>query len=172
MWWKCRCFSCCVVTQRPRLSVTGVEFFTSIYPFSESSAWSGWECWPPLGPLSQLFVLLLNLPCSFPPSHCPFDGVLGKARRPGRSWLRSVRELRRFLFFLLSKDEKAKGLDLTGGPQLDWDWASCGSAFKSTCSSCRRVRKWDCKGTRGRVKAVGCVRNKIGLRAEVKKKKA
>ncbi len=132
-------FSCCIVTQRTLcLRVAGGEIFTSRYPFSESSAWSEWECWPPSGPWSQLCLLLLNRPCSFPPSHSPFDDVLGKAKRPGSSRHCSVKELGRFLFFCLSKDEKAKGLDLIGGPQLDRDWESCSSAFKSKCSSSRR----------------------------------
>lgn len=106
--------------------------------YRESSAWSEWECWPPLGPWSQLCLSPLNLRGSFPPPHCPFDDALGKAKRPASSRLCSVKELGRFLLFSLSKDEKAKGLDLIEGPQLERDWESCSSAFKSNCSSRRR----------------------------------
>ncbi|KAA8589055.1 hypothetical protein FQN60_010400 [Etheostoma spectabile] len=50
----------------------------------------------------SIYLSLLNLPGSFPPSHCPFDDVLGKAKRPGSSLLYSAKELARFLFFSLS----------------------------------------------------------------------
>lgn len=83
---------------------------TDRYSFCESSAWSEWECWPPPGPWSQLCLSLLNLPYSVPPSHCPFDDALGKAKRPGSSGHHSDKELERFLFFSLSKDEKAQAL--------------------------------------------------------------
>lgn len=36
------------------------------------------------------------------------------------------------------KMKKQKGLDLIGCPQLDRDWESCSSAFKSNCSRGRR----------------------------------
>lgn len=99
---------------------------------------SEWEWWPPSGPWSQLRLSALNLPCSFPPSHCPFDDVLTKAKRAEQHY--SVKELGRFLLFSLSKDEKAKSLDLTDSLQLQRDWESCSSAFKSNCSSRRRGR--------------------------------
>lgn len=85
IWCKCRWFSCCIVTKwTVCLNAAGGEIFNSRYTFSESSAWSEWECWPPPGPWSQLCLLRLNLPCSFPPSHCPFDDVPGKAKSPGQ----------------------------------------------------------------------------------------
>lgn len=102
MWCECRCSSCCIVTQWALcLSIAGGEIFTSRYPFSESSVWSEWECWPPPGPWSHLCLSLLNLPCSFPPSHCPFDDVLGKAKRPGGSRHYSVKELGEIPLLLL-----------------------------------------------------------------------
>lgn len=179
-WCKCRCFSCPTVNllfERSRRW----NFLCVLSP----PVW--WKCadqqisflWvisvERVGVLASVGTLISALSIAaqspwllFPSSHCPFDDVLGKAKRPGSSWHYSVKELGRFLFFSLSKDEKAKGLDLIEGPQQERDWESCSSAFKSNCSSRRRGKMRLERNTWGAVKAVGCVCNKIGLREEEK----
>lgn len=112
------------------------------------------------GTLISALSIATQSPFIFPRPHCPCDDVLGEAERPGSSRHYSVKSLWRFLFFSFFKEGKQN--NLREGPQLHRDWESCSSAFKSNCSSSREGT-CDCKT--GGVKAVSCVRNKIGVRA-------